>query len=54
MIPKVNIITGKASIASVNRTVFLGGALSLLVGGFRGQSHLRKLLGSKDIEIGLK
>ena len=54
MIPEVNIISGKASIASVNRTVFLGGALSLLVGGFRGQSHLRKLLGSKDIEIGLK
>ena len=54
MIPEVNIISRKASIASVNRTVIFWGVLSLLVGGFRGQSHLRKLLGSKDIEIGLK
>ena len=54
MIPEGNIISRKASIASVNRTVFFGGALSLLVGGFRGQNPLRKLLGSKDIEIGLK
>ena len=54
MIPEINIISRKASITSVNRTGFFGGALNLLVGGFKGHSPLRKLLGSEGIEIGLK
>ena len=47
MIPEVNIITGKASVASVNGAGGSGGAESLN-GDFRGQSLLRRFLGSKE------
>ena len=36
MIPRLHIISGEASVASVNRAGGLGDALSLLVGGLRG------------------
>ena len=48
MIPKVNIISGKASVASVNKAGGSGGALSRSAGILRGRSPLRKFLGSKE------
>ena len=48
MIPEVNIISGKASIASVNGAGGSGGNSESLSGDFRGQSPLRKFLGSKE------
>ena len=47
MIRRVNIISRKASIASINRAGKSGGALRLSA-YFRGQSPLRKVLGSKE------
>ena len=44
MIPGANIISGKASVASVNRA----GGSEFLSRGFRGWSPLRKFLGSKE------
>ena len=52
MIPGVNIIGGKVSIASANRA---GGLeYSETQRGFRGRSSLRKILGSKEHLDGLK
>ena len=48
MIPEVNIISKKASIASINRAKGSQGHSELLSRGFRGQSFLRKFLGSKE------
>ena len=45
MIPEVNIISRKASVNNVRGS---GGALSLSAGASGGQSHLRKILGSKE------
>ena len=42
MIPDVNIISGKASIASVNEAEGSGGGSESLSRDFRGQSTLRK------------
>ena len=47
MIPGVN-ISGKTNVASINRAVGSGGCSEPLSMGFRGQSPLRKLLGSKE------
>ena len=44
MIPGANIISGKASVASVNRA----GGSKPLSRGFRGWSPIRKSLGSKE------
>ena len=44
MIPGANIISGKASVASVNRA----GGSEFLCRAFRGWSSLRKFLGSKE------
>ena len=54
MIPEVNIISKKVSIASVNRGV--GGLVEAesLSRDFRRQSPLRKFLGSKKHLISLK
>ena len=53
MIPGANIISGKASLASVNRA----GGSEPLSKGFRGWSPLRKILVSKEdldwLKIGL-
>ena len=38
MVPGVNIISGKASVASVNRAERSGGHSEPLSGGFRGRS----------------
>ena len=48
MIPEVNIISGKASIASVNGAGRSGGGSKSLSGDFREQSPLKKFLGSKE------
>ena len=48
MIPEVNIISGKASVASVNGAGGSGGGSESLSGDFRGWSPLRKFLGSKE------
>ena len=48
MIPEVNIISGKASVANVNGARGSGGDSDSLSGDFRGRSHLRKFLGSKE------
>ena len=48
MIPKVNIISGKASIATINEAGGSGGGSESLSGNFRGKNHLRKFLGSKE------
>ena len=48
MIPEVNIISGKASIASADEAGGYGGGSEFLGGNFRGQSPLRKFLGSKE------
>ena len=45
MIPEVNIITGKASVASVNGGGGFGARSESLSGGFRPQG---KFLGSKE------
>ena len=44
MIPEVNIISGKASIASIDRAGESGGHFESLSRNFRGQSLLRKFL----------
>ena len=44
MIPGANIISGKASVVSVNRA----GGSEPLSRGFRGWSPIRKFLGSKE------
>ena len=44
MIPEANIISGKASIVSINGTA----GSEPLSRGFRGQSPLQKCLGSKE------
>ena len=44
MIPGANIISGKASVMSVNRA----GRSEPFSRGFRGRSFLRKFLGSKE------
>ena len=44
MIPEANIISGKASIVSINGTA----GSEPLSRGFRGQSPLQKFLGSKE------
>ena len=48
MIPEVNIISGKASVVSVNGAGGSGGDSESLSGDFRGQSPLRKFFGSKE------
>ena len=48
MIPKVNIISGKASVASVNGAGGSGGGSVSLSWDFRGWSPLRKFLDSKE------
>ena len=48
MIPGVNIIVRKVSIAGVNRAGEFGGCSGTPAGGFRGWSTLRKFLGSKE------
>ena len=48
MIPEVNIISGKARVASVNGARGSGGGSDSLGGDFRGLSLLRKFLGSKE------
>ena len=48
MLSEVNIISGKASVASVNGAGGSGGDSESLSGDFRGQSFLRKVLGSKE------
>ena len=51
MIPEVNIISGKASIASVNGAQGSGGGgvcSESLSGDFRGLHPLRKFLGAKE------
>ena len=48
MIPEVNIISGKASVVSVNGAGGSGGGSESLSGDFRGWSPLRKFLGSKE------
>ena len=48
MIPEVNIIGGKASIANVNGAGGSGGSSESLSRDFRWQSPLRKVLGSKE------
>ena len=48
MIPEVNIISGKASAASVNGARESGGGSESLNRDFRGQSPLRKFLGPKE------
>ena len=48
MIPGVNTISGKASVARVNRAGRSGGHSGPLSRGFRGKSPLRKFLGSKE------
>ena len=48
MIPEVNIISGKAIVASVNEAGGSGGGSESLSRDFRGQSPLRKFLGSKE------
>ena len=48
MIPEVNIISGKASIVSINGARGSGGGSESLGKDFRGQSPLRKFLGSKE------
>ena len=48
MIPEVNIISEKASVVSVNGAGGSGGGSESLSGDFRGQSPLRKFLGSKE------
>ena len=48
MIPEVNIISRKANVASVNGAVVSGGGSESLSRGFRGQSLLRKFLGSTE------
>ena len=47
MTPGVNVIAGKVSVASVNEAGGSGGVLRPS-GGVRGQSALRKFLGSKE------
>ena len=47
MIPGVNIISGKKSVASVNGAGRSGSVLKPS-GGFRGRSTLRKFLGSTE------
>ena len=44
MVPEANIISGKASIVSINET----GGSDPLSRGFRGQRPLQKVLGSKE------
>ena len=48
MIPEVNIISGKASVASVNGAGGSDGGSESLSRDFRGRSPLRKFLGSKE------
>ena len=48
MITEVNIISGKASIASVNGSGGSGGRSESLSGDFSGRGHLRKFLGSSE------
>ena len=48
MIPGVNIIVRKVSIAGVNRAGEFGGCSGTPAGGFREWSTLRKFLGSKE------
>ena len=48
MIPVVNIISGKANIASANGSGGSGGRSESLSKDFRARSHLRKFLGSKE------
>ena len=48
MIPEVNIISGKASEASINRARGSGEGSESLSGDFRGWSPLKKFLGSKE------
>ena len=48
MIPEVNIISGKATVANANRAWGSGGGSDFLSRDFRGQSRLRKILGSKE------
>ena len=48
MIPEVNIIGGKASIASLNEAGGSGGGSQSLSRDFGGQSPLRKFSGSKE------
>ena len=48
MIPEVNIISEKASAASVNGAGVSGGGSESLGGDFREWSPLRKFLGSKE------
>ena len=48
MIPEVNIISKKASIASVNGAGASGGGSEFLSGNFRGRSTLKIFLGSKE------
>ena len=48
MITGVNIISGKASVASVNRAGWCGGRSGPLSGGFRKIFSLRQFLGSKE------
>ena len=47
MIPGVNIISGKASVASINEDEGSGGHSEPLSRRFEGRSSLRKFLGSK-------
>lgn len=48
MIPKVNINSGEASVASVDGAGGSGGLSKPLCGGFRRSSPLIKLLASKE------
>ena len=48
MIPEVNIISGKANVASVNGAGVSGGGPESLSGDLRGKSPLRKFLGPKE------
>ena len=48
MIPEVNIISRKASVASVNGAGGSGGSSESLSGDFRGASPSKTFLGSKE------
>ena len=49
MIPGVNIISSKASVATVNRAAGSGGGVCKpFSGSFRGRALVRKFLGSKE------
>ena len=53
MIPRVNIISGKVSVASINRAGGSGGVLRPQQ-GVRGQSTQRRFLDSKECLVSLK